>query len=494
MNIKVRGFDIMLTRTLIAALSLLFVCGCTATHTQQAAARAGFAIEHVTILPMTAGGAPIADATLIVRDGRIAWIGAAAAARVPANVTRIDGRGRWLMPGLSDMHVHVLHRGYGRQFPGGHDFPADYVRTADLMLPFIANGITQIMDMSASPYTLAQRDEIDSGAVLGPHVAAASMIDGDPPTWPKDARVAATPEAGRRAVREIASQGFSFVKVYTGLQLPVYAAIVDEAARAGVRVVGHLPAAARGHAEEVLIRGMSMVAHAEEYGRLARDPTDADLQRYVALTRQNDISLATTLITNVTIARQTHDPSVVAAAKGIGYVHPALRSYWQHANRYTVDVTPEKTAHRDKAVEFNQRLIKALAASGVRFMPGTDSIIPGIVYGFSLHDELELLAQTGLSNQRVLESATRLPAEFLQVANDRGTIEVGKAADLLLLDADPLADVANTRAITAVVRGGRYLPRSELDGLMQELAARYEKLSAMPNSATNGGGHADVME
>ncbi len=287
----------MSTRVIVATLSLLFVCACVTTQTEPA--RAGFAIEHVTILPMTAGSAPIEDATLIVRDGRIAQIGSAAAVRVPRNLTRIDGRGRWLMPGLSDMHVHVLNRGYGRQLPGGRDFPADYVRTADLMLPFIANGVTQIMDMSASLHTLGQRDEIRSGAVLGPHVAAASMVDGDPPAWPNDARVATTPEAGRRAVREIAADGFAFVKVYSGLQLPVYAAIVDEAARAGVRVVGHLPVAARGHAEEVLIRGMSMVAHAEEYGRLAKDPTDADIERYAALTRQNDIWLATTLITDV---------------------------------------------------------------------------------------------------------------------------------------------------------------------------------------------------
>lgn len=463
----------MSTRAVVATLSLLFACACATTQTEPAGA--GFAIEHVTILPMTAGGAPLVDATVIVRGGRITQVGRSAAVRVPRNLTRIDGRGRWLMPGLSDMHVHVLNRGYGRQLPGGREFPADYVRTADLMLPFIANGVTQIMDMSASPYTLAQRDEIESGAVLGPHVAAASMVDGDPPAFPKDARVATTPEEGRRAVREIAADGFAFVKVYSGLQLPVYAAIVDEAARARVRVVGHLPVASRGHAEEALVRGMSMVAHAEEYGRLAKDPTEADIGRYAALTRRNDISVATTLITNVLIARQTHDPSVVAAAKGIRYVHPALRSYWQHANRYTVDVTPEKTAHRDKLVGFNRRMIKALAAAGVRMMPGTDSIIPGVVYGFSLHDELELLAKAGVSNQRVLESATRLPAEFLNVATDRGTVEAGKAADLLLLDADPLVDVANTRAIAAVVRGGRYLPRAEIDALMEDLATRYEK-------------------
>jgi imidazolonepropionase-like amidohydrolase len=468
----------MLMRVATLLSALLFSAACTTTP--PAPPDSAFAIEHVTVLPMTAGGGPVANATVIVRDGRITQLGTAASVRVPRNMRRIDARGQWLMPGLADMHVHVMNPGYGRQLPGGRDFPADYMRTADLMLPFIANGITQIMDMSSSRHTLAQRDEIESGAVLGPHVAAAAMVDGDPPIWPSDARIATTPEAGRQAVRALAAEGFSFIKVYSVLQLPVYAAIIDEASRAGVRVVGHLPFTSRGHADEVLIRGISMIAHAEELGRLAGNASDADIARFAELARSNDIRLATTLITNVTIARQTHDPAVVEAAQGIRYVHPALVSYWRHANRYTKDVTADKMAHRDMLVGFTQRLIKAFAAAGVPMMPGTDSIIPGVVYGFSLHDELELLAQAGLSNQRVLESATRLPAEFLGVATERGTIEVGKAADFLLLTADPLANVANTRAIAAVVRGGRYLPRAELDSMMQDLAARYERLPATP--------------
>lgn len=474
----------MLKRTGAILLSL-----CLAL-TGQAVARTPaevLVIEHVTILPMTREGAPQRDATVVIRDGRIERIGPAASIRPPAGAIRIDGRGRWLMPGLADMHVHVLNRGYGRQLPLGEVFPADYMRTADLMLPFIANGVTQILDMSASGYTLAQRDEIERGDVPGPHVAAASMVDGDPPAWPMDARVATTPEAGRQAVREIAAAGFPFVKVYSGLALPVYAAIADEAPRAGVRVVGHLPHAARGHAEDVLIPGMSMIAHAEEFGRLGEQPADADIERYAASSRKHGIAVATTLVTNVMIARQTHDASVVAAADGIRYIHPELKGYWLHANRYTRDVTPGKIAHRDGLVDFNQRLVRALSAAGVPLMTGTDSIIPGVVYGFSLHDELELLAKAGIPNGKVLESATRVPAEFLGVAHDRGTVEIGKAADLVLLDADPLVDVRNTRAISAVFSRGRYLPRAELDAMMEDLAQRYERLGPAPDGDAAAG-------
>lgn len=125
-------------------------------------------------------------------------------------------------------------------------------------------------------------------------------------------------------------------------------------------------------------------------------------------------------------------------------------------------------------------------------MPGTDAVIPGVVYGFSLHDELRLMVAAGLSNRQVLEAATRLPAEFLGVAGDRGTVEVGRAADLILLDADPLEDVANAQRIFAVVLGGRYLSRTELDAKMEDLAQRYRQMeSALAPGQAASGGHSD---
>jgi cytosine/adenosine deaminase-related metal-dependent hydrolase len=302
------------------------------------------------ILPMTPGGAPIEDATLVVRDGRIADIAGPGKLRLSPGLKRIDGRGRWLMPGLADMHVHSLNRGYGRQIPGGQAFPAAYMSTADVMLPFIANGVTQILEMSALPETLEQRDEIESGAVLGPHIAAAAMLDGDPPVWAYSARVAKTPEEGRRAVREIAAAGFPFVKVYARLELPVFEAVVDEAKSAGVRVIGHVPAGSSGQSENVLISGFSMVAHAEEFSKLDADPDLADIARYAALCRRNGIWIATTLITNVWIANQTRDPEVVASAAGIQYLHPVLVEHWKRENRYSVDVTARKFTARNRLV------------------------------------------------------------------------------------------------------------------------------------------------
>jgi imidazolonepropionase-like amidohydrolase len=468
----------MRSQLLIALVSLIASL-CVPAHAR--ASGDDYAIMHVTILPMTPDGAPIEDATLVVRDGRIAEIARPGEARLSPELERIDGSGKWLMPGLADMHVHALNRGYGRQVPAGQAFPADYMRTEDVMLPFIANGVTQILEMSALPETLEQRHEIESGAALGPHIAAAAMIDGDPPVWTYAAHVATTPEEGRRAVHAIAAAGFPFVKAYSQLERPVFQAVIEEAQAAGVRVIGHVPAGSSGNAQEVLTSGFSMVAHAEEFSKLDDDPDAADIARYAALSRRNGVWVATTLTSNVWIAEQTRDAEVIKGATGWQYVHPVLTDYWTHANRYTRDVTPKKIADRDGLVKFTRDLVREFYRQGVPMLPGTDSIIPGVVYGFSLHDELELLSQAGIENRRILESATRLAAEFLNVADDRGTIEVGKAADFILLDADPLADISNTRAIAAVVRGGRYLSRAELDSKMQDLAARNRELAGAPD-------------
>ncbi len=438
-----------------------------------------FAVETVTILPMTVDGAPIPDATLVVRDGRIARIVIGNTSDIDPDLPRVDGRGRFLIPGLADMHVHALNRGYGRE-RGGQPFSADIMRTGDAMLPFLANGVTQILEMGALPESLQQRAEIEAGGVLGPRIATAAIVDGAPPIWALHAQIATTPEEGRKAVRHIKAAGFDFVKVYARLELPVFEAVLDEARIAGIGVVGHVPAGSRGHAERVLVPGFGMVAHAEEFAKLDASPQPADMSRYARLAHANDVWVATTLTTNIWIARQSRDPGVLADAPGSAQVHPLLRWQWLNANRYTASVTDGQVKAREELVEFNRNLLRRLRDEGVRIVAGTDAIIPGVVYGSSLHDELALMVAAGLSNREALESATRLPAEFLKVAKDRGAIEVGKAADFVLLEANPFDDIANTRSIAGVSVRGRYLARSELDALMADLARRYREMDLRP--------------
>ena len=471
------------------ALLLLPVLSSAATSLQTPDTNTGFVIEHVNVLPMTATGAILQDVSIVVRDGVITAIGSAKTVRVPRGMRRISGQAKWLMPGLADMHVHVVNRGLARI--RHQDIPPEQILTQDLMLPFIANGVTQILDMSSLPESLEQRDEIARGAALGPHYATAGEIDGSPAVWGPVAREAITPEEARRAVHDIRAAGYDFIKVYSRLSLPVYAAILDEGRREGIRVIGHLPDAARGDAESVLVDGLAMVAHAEEYAKQATnlaDPTVSgrDIERFAALADRRGIWLTATLTTMQWISRQTREGSVVAANPYLKYMYPALVAQWLHNNQYVRRASPERVQLFERMVAFNDRLVRTFAGDGIPVLAGTDASVPGIVYGYSLHDELEALAHAGLSNRQVLESATRLPAEFLGVQGKRGTVETGKEADLLLLDADPLADVANTRRIAAVVVAGSYYSRQRLDAMMDDLARRYATMK-VPEPIGNGG-------
>jgi imidazolonepropionase-like amidohydrolase len=471
------------------ALLLLPALSCAATSPQTVDPKTGFVIEHVNVLPMTANGAILHDVSVVVRDGMITAVDAAQTVRVPSGMHHISGEAKWLMPGLADMHVHVVNRGLARI--RHQDIAPEQMLTQDVMLPFIANGVTQILDMSSLPESLEQRDEIARGAALGPHYATTGEIDGSPAVWGPVAREAVTPEEARRAVHDIHAAGYDFIKVYSRLSLPAYAAILDEARREGIRVIGHLPDAARGDAESVLVDGLAMVAHAEEYAKQATnlaDPTvsDHDVERFAALAKRHGIWLTGTLTTMQWISRQTEDSAVIAANPYLKYMYPAVVAQWLHNNQYVQRASPQRVMLFARMVAFNDRLVRTFAGDGIPILAGTDASVPGIVYGYSLHDELEALAHAGLSNRQVLESATRVPAEFLGVQVKRGTVETGKEADLLLLDADPLADVANTRRIAAVVIAGSFYSRQRLDAMMDDLARRYATMK-VPEPIGNGG-------
>lgn len=436
------------------------------------------AIEHVTVLPMTADGTVLADRTVLIRDGRIVSIQPSGEEKLTSGTRRIDGRAKFLMPGLVDAHVHLENDRLLRLFLQNPGIPTGTVRTEDVLLPYLANGVLQIVDLSATSETVGQRDDVESGRVAGPHIALAAMIDGADPILPVGiTRVAASPSDGRQAVRDASAEGYEIIKVYGRLDLLTFTAIVDEARKLHMPIVGHIPQRGTGQTEQFFQPGFGMVAHAEEFAQQTQIPSEANIPRYVTMAKQNGTWLIGALSLDERLLEETAHPASLKSRPELRFLPPLVYAMVTEHNPYVTQASPERLRYLSAIVAFNRKLIPAFAAAGIPVLAGTDTPIPGMVAGFGLHDELEAMVRYGLSNRQVLEGATRLPAEWLGVGTDRGVVAVGKRADLLLLDANPLNDVANTRRITAVIVGGRFLGRTELDLQMTALKQRYMQSS-----------------
>jgi imidazolonepropionase-like amidohydrolase len=447
-----------------AVLGLPFASLKAGDRSASKAAPQAIVIEDVSVIPMNKGGVPIEHANVVIIDGRIASLNGP----VPTGAKRISGKGKWLIPGLADMHVHLPSDGSARPPRYPTEAPTMFFDTQDIMTPYIANGVTQVLNLDAVAASVGQRNEVAKGKVLGPHIALAAVINGGEGRG----RIANNPADGRQAVRDVKAEGYDFIKVYSDLDVATFTAIVDEANKQGLKVLGHIPEAFEGQLEKAFVPGFAMVAHAEEFSKQSADFSDADAVRFAKLAKQNGTWVTPTMVVMYWIASETRSLDEMKANPDLKYMHPLLQSKWVKANRYNRNSSPKLISYFDRMVVFHQRLVRALKAEGVPMVAGTDAMTSGVVSGFSLHQELEMLAAAGLTNEEVLAAATRLPAEWLGVDSDRGTIEPGKRADLLLLDANPLSDIRNTRRISSVFLGGRYLSRADLDARMADLARR----------------------
>jgi imidazolonepropionase-like amidohydrolase len=450
-----------------------------AQSSRGALARGTVAIVDVSVIPMTSETV-LRDFTVLVRDGRIVAVGPSLSVNVPPEAHHIDGRGKYLIPGLADMHTH-LHS----------DEEAPDSVAVDELGVMLANGVTTIRLMIGTPEHLALRREIEAGRMLGPQLWVASPQL----TGRKDvnSRVVTTPEEARVAVKDVADAGYDFVKLTLFISPPVYDAIVGEAARNGIRVVGHVDprvgvahALAEGqHIEHLDNYLESVLADSAPMRDSVSDRGVFRLKNWESLDHIDDDKVAR-------IAKATADARVWTTptltmfkfAFALGQSDEVIRSRpeWgmmppKHRERYLAAhrrywANPPTEARRRRYIAVRDRLVKEISDAGGKIMAGSDTPEWFLGYGFTLHRELESLVAAGLTPFQALSAATCNPAEFLHAAEEWGTIAVGKRADLVLLSANPLEDIRNTARIEGVSVGGRWLAPPELQRMIQTASRR----------------------
>lgn len=421
-----------------------------------------FAIINVNVIPMTLENKVIENATVVINENKVLSINEP----VPDNAVIINGRDKWLIPGLIDMHVHIPTDGhFNTTYPTRS--AAIFINTQDIMTPFVANGVTTVFDLNSKAGHFGQRNEILRGDVIGPRLALAAMIDGGN----DDGRIVNTSADGRQAVRSAKAEGYEFIKVYSKLNVETYEAIIDEAHKHGMKVVGHIPNVFKGKIKDAFVPYFGMVAHAEEFFKQT-EAGDQDPKRLAQLVKQNDTWVCPTLVVIVSAASQGRSLDSLKSSPVLQYVHPLLQSKWLTSNNYHKNATQESLARLEKMIAFNNQLVKTLKENGVQLVAGTDAGSSGVVWGFSLHDELELLVNAGLTPEESLLSATRLPATWLGIDSKTGTVEAGKCADLILLDANPLVNIKNTRKISGVFFDGRWIDKQRINFMLSDLAKR----------------------
>ena len=478
----------MLRRSL-ALLLLVPYLVLPAAQARQLAQPESLAITHVTVIDVAARDARralIPDQTIIVTGNRITAVGMAGRVRVPAGAQVIDAAGKFLIPGLWDMHAHTLGSRRRRIF-----FPL-----------FVANGVTGVRDMAAFiPLEQAKliRREIADGRLLGPRfVTPGPLIDGPKPAFPDGSIGVASEAEARRVVRLLKGQGADFIKVYNFLPREAYFALADEAKRQGLTLAGHVPlsvtaaeASRAGHRSMEHLLGVREGSALGEAG-LRRDALKGTMTGGLMRSQVNSVATydgkRAAELFNLFAKNQTwqvptltfwhsvsfYDESsaTYAGDPRLKYMYPELLEGWRlesPESEYKGFV--EDYAAMKRLFPEQLKIVGEMHRAGVPILAGTDVAVPYVFPGFSLHEELGWFVKAGLTPLAALRTATLNPAKFLGREKELGTIEKGKLADLVLLDADPLDDIGNTRKINAVVLNGRLFDRKALDVTLAQAEA-----------------------
>jgi len=470
----------------IIAASLLLSASLSQGHPAKSLTSKQLVITNVTIIDVT--GAPAAsDMTVVITGDRITDVGPTKSLRTPKDAQVVSAAGKYLIPGLWDMHVHWYLKDY---------------------LPlFLANGVTGIRQMWGMPMHHQWRKEQQSGSLFGPRMFIASpIVDGPNPIW--QGSVSVTNEAqAREAVNKVRQDGADFIKIYTRLTRDAFFAIADETKKLGITFAGHVPqsvtvaeASDAGQKSIEHLTGILLACSSreDELRRELVSATSANPSQFSAprLRQINRSTMETFSAEKASVLfallKRNHTwqcPTLTVLRSGAFLADPSFRDdprlkYMPSSVKTQWDPTKD-FRFRNRTDEDNQisrvgfrkqmEIIRLMRQAGVEFIAGTDVLNPYCFPGFSLHDELALLVEAGLTPLEALQAATINAARYQSKEKELGTVEKGKIADLVLLDSNPLEKITNTQKINAVVINGKVINKAEIERMLQSIEAAAQR-------------------
>ncbi len=458
-------------RQIPAGLTLLAATFAAAPFSSSASQQVT-AFTNVNVIPMDRERV-LEDQTVIVRDGRIAQIGPSRSTRVPDGARLVDGNGRYLIPGLAEMHAHIppprIQRfNLGRQW------------VEDVLFLYVANGVTTVRGMLGDPSHLRLREQVETGDVVGPRIwTSGPSVNGNSVQTPDSAL--RTPEFQQDA-------GYDFIKIHPGLTRETFDSLDAAADRVGIGFSGHVPAAvgirraleARYSSIDHLDRYLEYLAGNEHasgqvsgfFGANLVDDIDESRIREIARrTREAGVwNTPTQTLMDSYVTEES--PESMARRPEIRYMPPGMRRSWMDWKRNRSSQGPSQP-QRNRFTEIRHRLIRALQDEGAGLLLGSDAPQVWNVPGFSAHRELQSIVAAGLTPYEALITGTRNVATFFGIEDRAGTIAVGKYADLILLEANPLTDITTTTRRAGVMLRGRWMSQQWIQDRLERIAARY---------------------
>ncbi len=390
--------------------------------------------------------------TVLVKDSKIELIGPSKTTKVPSTYFQVDAKGAYLMPGLADMHTHIWYK--------------------EDLLPYVANGITTVLNMGSPSIILQFRTQAANLEIIAPSIFAGGFVDGpDSQGW-----LARTPAEAEEAVTEIKSGGWDFIKAYNSIPSDAYYALMEKAKKENISVIGH-GVRAPGM-QGILSSGQVMIAHAEEYLYTFFDNAldDSKIQEAVTLTKNAGAYVTPNLCTYETIARQWGNAAELQRMLSLPemkYVSPKWRdNFWKQFDFTT------RNGNINAQYAFLKKLTKAFYDGGVPLLLGSDTpFMTAQANGFAIHDDIRNLIESGLTPYEALSVGTKNAGEFINkyVVGSKpfGLIKVGYKADLLLLQANPLTDTNALKDRVGVMINGRWLSEAKLKEDMEALAKSF---------------------